>query len=132
MNPEHRAEIRRVYDALGSRDLKELRSLTLMHPEFVWQAAPDEPETAARVGPDAALSFSGEVLETFDRIDIEVVEEIDLAPDAAIFVLDMRVRGAASGADTRRRESHLWTIRDGLIGGLREFRSVEDARAAAQ
>jgi ketosteroid isomerase-like protein len=132
VKPEHLAEIRAVYDALGRRDVGGLRSLALMHPEFAWQSAPDEPETAVRRGSNAALSFSGELLETFDRIEIDVEEEIVLGPDAAIFVLDMRMRGAASGAGTGRREAHLWTIRDGLIGGLREFRSVEDARAAAR
>jgi ketosteroid isomerase-like protein len=132
VKPEHLAEIRAVYDALARRDLGVLRSLTLMHPEFAWQSSPDEPETAVRLGSDAAMSFSGELLETFDRIEIDVEEEIDLGPDAAIFVIDMRMRGAASGADAGRREAHLWTIRDGLIGGLREFRSAEEARAAAR
>ena len=132
MKPEHLEEIRLIYDALARHDVEALRSLTAVHPDFAWQSAPDEPETGLRRGPETAIAFSGELLETFDRIRIEIDEEIEVGEEAAIFVVSMQMRGAASGADAGRREAHLWTIRDDRLGSLREFPTVDDALAAAK
>ena len=132
MRPELLGEIRAIYGALATHDLAALRSLTLVDPEFSWQSASDEPETGVRHGAARALAFSGELLETFDRMQIEIEQEVELGNDAAIFVVHMRVRGTASGADTARREAHLWTARGGRLTGLREFPTVELAMAAAE
>jgi ketosteroid isomerase-like protein len=128
---EHLDEITVIYDVLARHDVEALRSLRSVHTDFAWQPAPDELETDERRGIEKALAFSGEFLETFDRIDIDIEDRIDLGPEAAIFVINMRVRGAASGADTERREAHLWTVRDGQLASLREFPTLEDAMAAA-
>jgi ketosteroid isomerase-like protein len=42
------------------------------------------------------------------------------------------VRGAASGVSVDRSEVHLWTVRDGRIESLREYRTVEEALEAAK
>jgi ketosteroid isomerase-like protein len=131
VKPELLAQVRTIYGALSRHDLDALRTLSV-HPGFTWQSAADEPETGVREGRDKALAFSGELLETFDRMEIEIEDEIPVGEDAAIVVVNMRVRGAASGASTERREAHLWTVRDGRLAALREFPTVDEAMAAAR
>jgi ketosteroid isomerase-like protein len=45
-----------------------------------------------------------------------------------MLVVSHDARGAASGVQTRRREAHLWTFRQGGAVSLREYPTVEEAR----
>ena len=131
MSPENLELIGQLYDAMNRRDLAAIRALGARFPDYEWRNAPDQPETGWRRGPET-LAYVEELFETFDRIDTRVEEVVDLGPDAALFVVHHRVRGAASGAEGTRRETHLWRARDGRIVGMEEYRTVEEARAAAR
>jgi ketosteroid isomerase-like protein len=132
VSPEDLELIRSLYDAMNRRDVAALRDFTEVNRGFEWQSSRDEPDPGVRRGGKRALAYSRELLETFERLETEVQEVIDLGPDAAIFVVNHRVRGAASGAEGERSEAHLWAMRDGRLAGLREFPTVDEARAAAE
>jgi ketosteroid isomerase-like protein len=131
VSPEDLELIRGVYDAMNRRDIEALMAYVDGNPDFHWQSAADEPEPGVRRGSRRAFAYSRELFETFDRLETEIQEVIDLGPDAAILVVLHRVRGAASGAEVERGEAHLWTKEGGRIASLREYPTVEEAREAA-
>jgi ketosteroid isomerase-like protein len=131
MRPEDLERIRHLYDAMRRRDFERLREYAEANPGFDWQSAPDEPDWAPSRTTEEALKYARELWATFELLETEIQEVIDLGPDAAVFVVRHRVRGAASGVEAERSEAHLWTSRDGRLTSLREFATVEEAREAA-
>jgi ketosteroid isomerase-like protein len=129
---EHLLTIAQAYDAMNRRDLAALRELDSLHPEFSWQSAPDELDAPGRLDGRETIAYSTELFEVFDELRTEIERTIDLGPSQVIHVVRDRVRGAASGVRAERSEAHLWTVRDGRVASLREFRTVEEAREAAQ
>jgi ketosteroid isomerase-like protein len=130
VSPEDLEQIRSLYRAMTTRDLGALRAFAERNPNFEWQSSPDEPYTHVRRGGEP-LAYSRELFETFEQLAAEIREVIDLGPDAAIFVVRLHARGTASGAEVEREEAHLWATRQGRVASLREFPTVEEARACA-
>jgi ketosteroid isomerase-like protein len=122
--------IRGLYDAMNRRDLEALRAFVAANPDFEWQSSRDEPDPGLRRGSDPNIAYSRGLFEAFDRLETAVEEVIDLGPDAAIFMVHHRVRGAASGVEVERGEAHLWTRRNGRVASLREFPTADEARRA--
>jgi ketosteroid isomerase-like protein len=123
--------IRSLYDAMSRRDLAALEAFSEANPDFEWQSAPDEPDPDVRRGGERTLAYSRELFETFERLETQVREVIELGPEAAIFLVHHRVTGAASGVEVERSEAHLWIKKDGRVASLREFATLEEARACA-
>jgi ketosteroid isomerase-like protein len=123
--------IRSLYDAMSRRDLEALQAFADANPDFEWQPAPDEPDPSVMRGGRSTLAYSRELFETFERLETEVRDVIVLGPEAAIFLVHHRVRGAASGVEVERSEAHLWTKKDGRLASLREFATLEEARECA-
>jgi ketosteroid isomerase-like protein len=122
--------IRGLYEAMSRRDLAALEAYAKENPDFEWQSAPDEPDTDVRRGGEP-LAYTRDLFETFERLETEIRDVIDLGPDAAIFVVHHTFRGATSGAEVERSEAHLWAKKDGRVASLREFATIEEARACA-
>jgi ketosteroid isomerase-like protein len=129
---EHLLTIQQAYDAMNRRDLAALRALDSLHPEFSWESAPDELDAPGRLDSKDTVAYSKELFEIFDELHTDIEQTIDLGPSQLIHVVRHRVRGAASGVPAERSEVHLWTVRDGRVASLREFRTVEEARRAAE
>ena len=132
MSSERLAAIHALYDAMSRRDLDALRRAPELDPDFSWEAARDEPDPDERRGTDDSLARVRDLFEVFDVVEVGVEEVIELDAEHAIFLVNLDVRGAASGARTKRREAHLWTMRDGRLRSLREFPTVDEAREAAR
>jgi ketosteroid isomerase-like protein len=131
VNEERRTVIRRLYDAMNRRDIEELQRLGSRFPDFEWRSAPDEIDSDTHRGAASALAYARSVFELFAEVHTTIEEEIDLGPDQLILVVSHDARGAASGAQTERREAHLWTFREGGAVSLRECLTVEEALEAA-
>ena len=131
MTPDDLELIRGLYRAISSRDVAALQAFAEANPDFEWQPAPDEPDPSVKRGRSRTLAYSQELFETFETLESEVRDVLDLGPDAAIFLVHHRVRGAASGVEVERSEAHLWTKRDGRLASLREFPTLEEARECA-
>ena len=131
MKPELLQTIDGLYDAMNRRDMAALRDPGRVHPDFSWESNADELDAPGRLDGGEVLAYQKELFQIFDELETEVLERIDLGPDQLICVVRHRVRGAASGVQVDREEVHLWTARDGLVGSLREYRTVEEALEAA-
>jgi len=131
VKPELLEDIERLYDAMNRRDVAAMREVGKEHPGFSWESNRDELDTPGRLDAREVLAYSRDLFEIFDELHTEILERIDLGPDQMIFVVRHRVRGAASGVRVDRQEVHLWTARDGRLESLREFSTVEEARACA-
>jgi ketosteroid isomerase-like protein len=132
VKPELLAAVDRLYDAMNRRDMAALRDSEGVHPDFAWESNQDELDAPGRLEGGEVLAYQKELFEIFDELETEVLERIDVGPDRLICVVRHRVRGAASGVKVDREEVHLWTARGDRIESLREFRSVEEAREAAE
>ena len=132
MNEERLRLIRGLYEAMGRRDVQVLKAFGRRFPDFEWRSAPDEVDNSPRHGAASALTYSHDLFELFAESETTIEEEIDLGPDRAILAVRHRMRGAASGAQTERREAHLWSFgEDGRVS-LHEHTTVEEARKAAE
>jgi len=131
LSPEDLEVIRSLYRAMSTRDLEALQVFARENPGFEWQAAPDEPDFSVMRGGEP-MAHTRDLFETFEQLESEVRDVIDLGPDAAIFVVHHRVRGAASGVEVERSEAHLWTAKDGRVASLREFPTMEEALECAR
>jgi ketosteroid isomerase-like protein len=129
---EHLDVIHRLYDAMNRRDRAALRELRNEHPHFSWESNADELDSPGRLEGEELDAYSRELFQIFDELDTEILEQVDCGPDHVIFEVRHRVRGAASGISVDRSEVHLWTVRDDRIESLREYRTVEEALAAAK
>jgi ketosteroid isomerase-like protein len=131
VRPEHLQTIEKAYDAMNRRDLSALRHLDGLHPGFSWESAPDEIDAPGRLDSKETIAYSEELFEIFDELHTDIEQTIELGPCHVIHLVRHRIRGAASGVPAERTEAHLWTVRDGQVASLREYRSVEEAREAA-
>jgi ketosteroid isomerase-like protein len=131
VSPEDLDLIRGLYEAMSKRDVAALRAFSDANPDFEWQPSPYELDPSVKRGGRKTLAYSQELFESFDQLETEVREVIALGPEAAIFRVHHRVRGAASGVEVERDEAHLWMKKDGRIASLREFATVEEARECA-
>ena len=131
MNEERRTLIRRIYDAMNRRDIEELQRIGRRFSDFEWRSAPDEIDADTHRGAASALAYARGVFELFAEVQTTIEEEIALGPDQLILVVSHDALGATSGAQTERREAHLWTFREGGAVSLREYLTVEEAREAA-
>jgi ketosteroid isomerase-like protein len=130
VNEERRTLIRRIYDAMNRRDVEELKRLGSRFPDFEWRSAPDEIDADTHRDAASALAYARGVFELFAEVQTTIEEEIALGPDQLILVVSHDARGATSGAQTERREAHLWSFREGGAVSLREYLTVEEAREA--
>jgi ketosteroid isomerase-like protein len=132
VKPELLEAVDRLYDAMNRRDMTALRDTEGVHPDFAWESNQDELDAPGRLQGGEVLAYQKELFEIFDELETEILERIDAGPERLICVVRHRVRGAASGVQVDRQEVHLWTARDDRIESLREYRTVEEALAAAE
>jgi ketosteroid isomerase-like protein len=115
--------VRRIYDEFNAT--VELPRWAL-HEDVEWQPPSDEPDNALRSGADAVIAYVREWASTFDDYGCEIDELIDWGERVAA-VLHLRGRIAGSGAPLRIPVTQVWTIRDGKVGRVDEYRSKEEA-----
>ena len=95
--------------------------------EVIWSVnAPDQREYHGR---DGLIRAYQEWLEAFSEFYVEELEFID-AGDDVIVPQRHRGRGLGSGIEVVQDLVHVYTVRDGQIARIREYDTVEDARAA--
>ena len=81
------------------------------------------------MSPRPKLEVIGEMYELSTSDDIEKIHDLD--DERAISVLTLKGKARQSGIEVALRQSHLWTIRDGLVVRLAHFAEEEQAWRAA-
>jgi ketosteroid isomerase-like protein len=132
VKPEDLDAIHRHYDAMNRRDMAELRALGREHPNFSWESNTDELDSPGRLDNDEVRAYTRELFEIFDELETQILRQVEIGPEHVIFEVRHRVKGAASGVRVDRNEIHLWTVRDGQVESLREYRTVDEALKAAR
>jgi ketosteroid isomerase-like protein len=132
VKPEGLDAIHRLYDAMNRRDMAELRALGREHPNFSWESNADELDSPGRLDNDEVHAYTRELFEIFDELETQILRQVEIGPEHVIFEVRHRVKGAASGVRVDRNEIHLWTVRDGQVESLREYRTLDEALEAAR
>ncbi len=97
--------------------------------DVVWHPASDEPDTRTRRGIGEVTEFIGQWSQAFDDFNAEALEFIDRGIRVAVV---MRVSGRLAGTDVEvsTDETQVYTLRDGLVVEVREYRTRDEALAA--
>jgi ketosteroid isomerase-like protein len=132
VNAERLSELRGLYRAVNDRDLATIAEFGRRNPSFEWTAAPDEVDRETRTEELQNLRYWRDIFEAFDALRTVIEREIVLDDEHVVFLVHHHARGAASGAEVDRREAHLWEVKGDCVVSLREFATVDEARAAAR
>ena len=120
--------VRQLFAAWQANDDEAGRAL--LHPDIEWHPAADEPETGTLHGIAAVESLLDQWVEAFDALRVEPREFIS-AGDRV--VVPLRVSGRLRGSDSEVaiEETHVYRIRGGKVAEVWDFRTTDEALAAA-
>ena len=120
--------VRRIHEAVRRGDSP--RRLGLFAEDVEYVNPPDAVEPGTLHGIDAFERAFSDIDDTFDGVQIEVEEFVDVG-ERILVLARLRGHGRASGAAVDIRQGYVWTIRDGLAVRFQWFNDREQARAAA-
>jgi ketosteroid isomerase-like protein len=115
--------VRRIYDEFN--ETLELPRWALLD-TVEWQPPADEPDNGLRRGVDAVAAYVREWASTFDDYRCELHELIDRG-ERVVAALHLRGRIGESGAPLRIPLTQVWTIRDGKVIRVDEYRTTAEA-----
>ncbi|HEX4719211.1 MAG TPA: nuclear transport factor 2 family protein [Thermoleophilaceae bacterium] len=118
--------VRRIYDEFN--ETLELPRWALRD-DVTWQPPSDEPDNALRSGADAVTAYVREWASIFDDYHCEVHELIDRG-ERVLAALHLGGRIGESGAPMTIPVTQVWTIRDGKVARVDEYRSTDEALRA--
>jgi ketosteroid isomerase-like protein len=98
--------------------------------EVDWQPPSDEPDNGVRRGVDAVTTYVREWASTFDDYHCEVHELIDRG-ESVVAALHLQGRLGGSSSLLRIPLTQVWTIRDGAVTNVREYRTTAEALEAS-
>jgi ketosteroid isomerase-like protein len=121
--------LRRVRQSFEVVQRTHAPDFDVVHPEAEWHTRADLPDTATYRGHDEIAGLLAEWFGAFERLEFDVEEMID-ADDRVIAVL--RLHGIVRGSDQEvsMSETHVLTMRDGMMIELREYATKEAALQA--
>src|SRR4051794_9817670 len=119
--------VRRIYDEFN--ETLELPRWALRD-DVDWQPPSDEPDNALRSGADAVTAYVREWASTFDDYRCELHELIERG-DSVVAALHLHGRIGQDGAPMSIPLTQVWTIRDGHVTHVREYRTTAEALDAS-
>ena len=132
MSEENAELLRRAVEAYNRRDIEAL--VAELDPEVEWHPAlPGLLVGAAAIyrGHDGIAEMFRDFYEVLDEIQFEYSEIQDLG-DRVVAIGEVRVRGKASGAETRSPYANLADISNGKGVRIRGYLDPEEALKAAR
>ena len=115
--------VRRIYDEFNQT--LELPRWALLD-SVEWQPPADEPDNGLRRGVEAVAAYVREWAATFDDYRCEVHELIDRG-GSVVAALHLRGRIGESSAALSIPLTQVWTIRDGKVARVDEYRTTAEA-----
>jgi ketosteroid isomerase-like protein len=117
--------VRRIYEEFN-------RTLELprwaLRDDVEWQPPGDEPDNAFRFGADAVSAYVREWASTFDDYRCDVDELIERG-DSVIAAVHLHGRIGSEGQELSIPLTQVWTISDGVVIRVREYRTIDEALA---
>jgi ketosteroid isomerase-like protein len=105
------ARLRHAYTALGRGD--ESAALAMLAPDCEWRESAELPGADALCGREAVAEFLRHFLESWERFDQTIEEEV-VRGDRIGLLIHLTAVGRSSGVELDTRYAHIWTMRDGL------------------
>jgi ketosteroid isomerase-like protein len=122
--------IREWVRAINSRDPEA--PIALVTPDFELVESSTLPGAARVSGPEGLRRYGAGWARNWSDWELSEVEIIEVAPDQAVLVADLRLRGLRSGIDVERRWAYLMQIRNGKLARQVDFDDTEEALRAAR
>ena len=128
MSRENVEIAKRAVDAFNRRDMDEL--FALLNPTVQWTTADDEPDPQTYCGHEGVRQLFASLLEIWEQgFTVKAHEFIDLG-DAVVVPSTSRVQARGSGVTLDADETHVFTVHDGKIVRVREYRTKDAALQA--
>jgi ketosteroid isomerase-like protein len=102
----------------------------LLDRDFQLDEASEVPDRETHSGKEAFIANLAKVEESFDELQMEPVEFVDL-DDQIVVVVSMTGRGRGSDVPVEASFVQLWSIRDGKALSLRDYATKAEALEAA-
>jgi ketosteroid isomerase-like protein len=100
-------------------------------PEISWRAMENAPDDVGEMhGQDAARRYVQDWLDMFEDIVNVPQEVLDVGEDRVIAVQHVTGRARLSGVETELRYAVLYTVREGKIVRVKEYRDRQEALEA--
>jgi ketosteroid isomerase-like protein len=121
--------LRRGFEAYAEGGFDAIRDG--FDPEVEWRTGEDEPDMAIYRGHDGVKKRIDAVLDSFTDLSLRP-EQFIVEGDDIIVPLGGRLRGRGSGVEVDFHETWVFTVRDGKITRVREYRNTADALEAVR
>jgi ketosteroid isomerase-like protein len=129
MSEENLQLVRNVYDGWIEGDVN--RALESLEESAVWEAIADAPDAGTYRGHAGARRYMEDWIQDFDLTAMDFNEVIG-GEDWLVIAQCARTRGKGSGIETELSYAVAYRFRDGKITEITEFRTKEEALAAAK
>jgi len=120
--------VRQVYDALNRRDAEAALAAFDPGAELDWSSAIG-PYKGVYKGGEEGRGFLAGVWDLVEQATFDLEETVAAGEQVAVRVR-VRLRGAASGAETEASGGHLFALRGGKVIRFRLFQTWEEALEA--
>jgi ketosteroid isomerase-like protein len=128
MSQENVEIAKRLVGAFNRGDMDE--AFALLDPNVRWTTADDEPDPQTYVGHEGVRRLIASLLDIWDEgFTLNAQEFIDLG-DVVVVPFTAHVAGRGSGVALEAEETHVFTIHDGKIVRVREYRTKDAALKA--
>lgn len=119
--------LRRGFEAYARGGFDAIRDS--FDPEVEWRTGEDEPDVATYRGHDGVKERIDTVFESFTELSLEP-ERFIVEGDDVVVPVGGRLRGRGSGVEVDFRETWVFTLREGKVTRVREYRDTADALEA--
>jgi ketosteroid isomerase-like protein len=130
MSRENVEIVRRLTEALNARDLDRYY-VEFFDPDVEWQTSTEDPDAAIHRGLQAYKRYLEQWIESFDGLQADVEEYIDVGDDRVFTWSRFTGLGRASGAAADWYLAILFTVRDGKVVRGEEYFDRAEALEAA-
>ena len=119
---------KRAIDAFNRGDMDE--AFALLDPNVRWTTADDEPDPQTYVGHEGVRQLIASLLDIWEQgFTVKAHEFIDLG-DIVVMPFTAPVQARGSGVALDADETHVFTVHNGKIVRVREYRTRDDALKA--
>lgn len=131
MSQDNVDTMREIFDLVNDRGVAAATDAfaDLLDPDFELVEASNVPDHESYSGRDAFIANMAKLEQSFEGLQIEPIEFVDLE-DKLVAVVSISGRGRAGGAPVKTTFAQLWTLRDGKATSLRDFATKSEALAA--
>ena len=124
MSQENVEIVREANEAWKRGDLDAV--VRALDPRIEWHTAADEPDAGPHRGVEAIISLIADWAQSFEDFSVEPLEFTD-AGDRVVMPMTARGRPHGSEQTVEAAETQVYTVRNGKIVEVREYRTKAEA-----